>query len=69
MKANDICLLQLEKPLEFNKYVKAISVPYRGFEPRGSGTIVGWGAIDHEEKESPSELRFARIPVSSRSSK
>ncbi|XP_044737924.1 chymotrypsinogen B-like [Chrysoperla carnea] len=61
---DDIALIELLKPLKFNKHVSPISLPPADYEPTGEGKILGWGAIDPKEEIRSQYLREATIHVS-----
>jgi len=65
MKA-DICLMELEKPLKFNDYVRGISLPQRPYsdEPKGTNcTISGWGVSDSINMFGPNTLQKVILPI------
>lgn len=61
---NDISLLKLETPLKYNQQVRPISLCPKGYDPTGTGDIIGWGAIDKHETVSSPELLWATTSVS-----
>ncbi|KAB0800716.1 hypothetical protein PPYR_06455 [Photinus pyralis] len=68
---NDIALMKISKPLEFNRYVRPICLPSEitagknylwGPEPGTLCTAVGWGATV-EHGTDPDHLREVKVPV------
>ncbi|KAF5307276.1 hypothetical protein FQR65_LT06992 [Abscondita terminalis] len=68
---NDISLMKISKPLEFNRYVRPICLPSEitagknflwGPEPGTLCTAVGWGAMA-EHGVDPDHLREVQVPV------
>ncbi|XP_017768611.1 PREDICTED: trypsin-1-like [Nicrophorus vespilloides] len=61
---NDIALLKLAKPLEFNDYVQPIGLPKEGVIPEGESTLSGWGSTSTGQIPSmPNTLQTINLPV------
>lgn len=63
---NDICVLVLAEPLEFNQYVQPIEMPDQGSVelPEGSKVVVsGWGTTNEDNDFLPGNLKSVSIPV------
>ena len=70
---NDLALMRLETPLEFNRWVRPICLPERHRTtndknwiwgpPAGTlCTAVGWGAL-HEAGTGPDHLKHVSVPI------
>ena len=59
---NDISLLKLASPLEFNDYVNAIPIPAAGETFEGYGTVTGWGTLS-TGGISPDVLQKVDVPL------
>lgn len=59
---NDICLLELKSPLEFNEYVKAVTLPTEGQTFKGKATVSGWGTLS-SGGSSPDVLYSVKVPL------
>lgn len=59
---NDICLLELEEPLEMNENVQASSLPEQNAEPTGMATVSGWGTLS-SGGSSPDTLHAVDVPL------
>jgi len=57
--SNDVCMLTLAEPLEFNDVVSAVNMPTQDqeFEIGSQATLSGWGALGSSQS-SPDELYF-----------
>lgn len=66
--ANDIALIQLNRPIKFSQNVKAVKLPKRNFEVKGhfETEVVLAGFGDDEHGNSPEFLQAARLLVTSR---
>merc|ERR1712198_447227 len=66
---NDVSLLKLDEPLEFNEYVQPLPMAPKGDDPAG-GTICvnsGWGSTSHSSiAQMPNKLQFVEMPIVSR---
>merc|ERR1712130_902952 len=66
---NDVSLLKLDEPLEFNEYVQPLPMAPKGDDPAG-GTICvnsGWGSTSHSSiTQMPNKLQFVEMPIVSR---
>jgi prostatin (serine protease 8) len=61
---NDVALLRLATPLEFNDRVQPISLPAADSEPSGDTVLSGWGSISTSEfPEMPNQLQTADLPL------
>jgi len=62
--ANDIAILKLQKPLQFNRYVQPACLPSNDYAyPAGEHVIIsGWGALN-EGGGSPNILNVAYVPL------
>ncbi|XP_072482646.1 coagulation factor IX [Notamacropus eugenii] len=62
---NDIALLELDQPLQLNKYVIPICIADKRYTKTflefGKGTVSGWGKIYHRGR-SASVLQFLNVP-------
>jgi len=59
---NDISLLKLASPFEFNEYVNAIPIPASGETFEGYGTVTGWGTLS-SGGSSPDVLQKVDVPL------
>ena len=59
---NDIALLKLASPLEFNDYVSAIPIPASGETFQGYGTVTGWGRLSLNGR-NPDKLQKVDVPL------
>lgn len=63
---NDVSLLRLDEPLEFNEYVQPMKLAELGSEPEG-GTICinsGWGSTSHTNNPAmPDKLQYVELPI------
>ncbi|KAG7165584.1 trypsin-1-like [Homarus americanus] len=59
---NDIGLLKLSEPLNFNEYVSAIDLPEREYTATGDCILTGWGSLS-ENGKSPDILQKVTIPI------
>ncbi|XP_040563761.1 trypsin-1 [Lepeophtheirus salmonis] len=50
---NDICLLEVEHPFEFNDNVKPVTLPENEFTPTGEVVVSGWGTLRANGNSSP----------------
>jgi len=71
VNSNDIVLLRLDEPLDFNDIfsffsVKPIKLAESGYEP-AEGTVCinsGWGSVsDTSKPEFPNKLQYVRLPI------
>jgi len=66
---NDVSVLKLDEPLEFNEYVQPLPLAPKGDDPAG-GTICinsGWGSISHSSvAQMPNKLQYVEMPIVSR---
>ncbi|XP_076041677.1 trypsin-1-like [Oratosquilla oratoria] len=60
--ANDISLLKLETPLEFNEYVQPIDLPAQGQDSMGDCIVTGWGAL-FEGGSTTNKLMKVTAPI------
>jgi len=64
--SNDVSLLKLDEPLEFNEYVQPLPLAAQGDDPAG-GTICinsGWGSTsDSQYPVMPNNLQYVEMPV------
>merc|ERR1711915_221045 len=62
---NDICLLKLEKPLEWTEFVQPIALPEANEQtPAGTNAIVtGWGTLSEGGLILPNVLHKVTVPV------
>jgi trypsin len=58
---NDIALMHVSTPFEFNQYVGPVDLPKAGFPPTPVATVTGWGALT-QGGASPSELYKVDVP-------
>jgi len=72
---NDVCLLKLDAPLEFNEYVQPLAMAPKGDDPAqgticvssGWGNVLGWGSTSRWNHQSmPSKLQYVEMPIVSR---
>lgn len=61
--ANDIALLKLDEPLEFNKYVQPIRLPKQDEPVGGQVTLSGWGATDEYGYDVSNTLQKVDLPI------
>ena len=59
---NDIALLKLEKPLEFNEFVQPAKLPHQEQETSGDCIVSGWGATSYQGPLSDT-LQKVDVPV------
>jgi len=59
---NDIALMKVEPPFQFNQYVQPASVPDISFAPTERAVVAGWGALT-EGGGSPVVLYKVDVPV------
>ena len=59
---NDISLLKLASPFEFNDYVNAIPIPSSGETFEGYGTVTGWGTLSLYGS-LPDKLQKVDVPL------
>jgi len=66
---NDVSVLKLTEPFEFNEYVQPLPLAPKGADPAG-GTICinsGWGSMSHAGFPiMPDKLMFVEMPIISR---
>jgi len=66
---NDVSVLKLDEPLEFNEYVQPLPMAPKGDDPAG-GTICinsGWGSTSHSSvAQMPNKLQYVEMPIVSR---
>ncbi|XP_063244111.1 uncharacterized protein LOC134543168 isoform X2 [Bacillus rossius redtenbacheri] len=60
---NDVALVQLDRPLKFNRWVRQICLPRDSPKPDTVCTAVGWGAL-REHGPDPDHLRQVEVPIS-----
>uniref|UniRef100_U5EZD4 Putative trypsin-like serine protease n=1 Tax=Corethrella appendiculata TaxID=1370023 RepID=U5EZD4_9DIPT len=61
---NDIAIILLSKPFEFNEYVNAINLPIPDEVPVGNAILTGWGSISTNwNPEYPDVLRKVSLPI------
>jgi trypsin len=58
---NDIALMKVFPPFEFNQNISAVVLPKAGFEPTPVATVTGWGALT-QGGASPDELYKVDVP-------
>jgi len=66
---NDVSLLKLDEPLEFNEFVQPLPLAAAGDDPAGGTVCVnsGWGSISHTSAASmPAKLQYVEMPIVSR---
>ncbi|XP_074599626.1 serine protease filzig-like isoform X2 [Brevipalpus obovatus] len=62
--ANDIALVELEHPIEFNDNTQPICLPSEYDDFSGEmGTISGWGKINITNGRKPRKLQVAQVPI------
>ena len=62
-KRNDIAILKLATPLQFNSKVQPACLPYNSFAP-DKGVVSGWGLTDADNDYSDSTvLKFLSVKV------
>ncbi|XP_076763344.1 trypsin-like [Xylocopa sonorina] len=60
----DIALLKLEKPLQLDNLVKAISLPRAASSPSGIAILTGWGSTSKTSTSiMPDKLQKAELPL------
>jgi secreted trypsin-like serine protease len=59
---NDISLLKVDSPLEFNDFVKGVTLPEQLQEFTGEAQVTGWGTLT-EGGVSPATLQKVTVPV------
>ena len=66
---NDLCLVYVSSPIEFNQYVNEACLPEVSAVPQSlpqPGTecfIAGWGVEDYDSESHPSILKEAAVPI------
>ncbi|XP_063696973.1 trypsin-1-like [Culicoides brevitarsis] len=62
---NDIAVLKLEEPLQFNEFVQPIDLPHRGSDVDGQVTLAGWGSTSSSiiVPSMPSDLQRINLPI------
>lgn len=64
--SNDVSLLRLDEPLEFNEYVQPLKLAELGSDPE-AGTICinsGWGSTSHTNTpHMPDKLQYVELPI------
>lgn len=60
--SDDVCVLKLSAPLEFNAAVGPIPIAPAGHTATGLSTVAGWGDLQ-ESGTSPDTLRKVDIPI------
>jgi secreted trypsin-like serine protease len=63
---NDVSVLKLDEPLEFNEYVQPIPMADQGVEPEGGVLCLnsGWGSTSHNNFPSmPNKLQYVELPI------
>jgi len=66
---NDISILKLDEPLEFNEWVQPLPLAAMGADPAGGTVCVnsGWGSIsDTPYPEMPTLLQYVEMPIVAR---
>jgi len=59
---NDIALMKVDSPFQFNQYVQPANIPDMSFDPVGTTIVVaGWGALT-EGGSSPLQLYKVQVP-------
>jgi len=68
--SNDVSLLKLDQPLEFNEYVQPLPMAPKGDDPAGGiiCAISGWGSTSQFSfwPSMPSKLQYVEMPIVSR---
>jgi len=59
---NDIALMKVDTPFQFNQYVQPAPIPDMTFEPTERAVVAGWGALT-EGGGSPVVLYKVEVPV------
>ncbi|OXA49387.1 Trypsin-1 [Folsomia candida] len=59
---NDIALLYVSPPFEFNEYVQPVVIPDINFAPTAVATVAGWGSLS-EGGPSASNLMKVDVPM------
>jgi len=66
---NDVSILKLDEPLEFNEYVQPLPLAPKGDDPAGGTVCInsGWGSISHTSMASmPAMLQYVEMPIVAR---
>ena len=58
---NDICLLKLKRPLQFNQVINAVTLPDVNQDFQGMGTVSGWGL--GTSLSPPDILHIVEVPL------
>jgi len=58
---NDIALIKLDKPLEFNKHVRPIKLATEDKDPQDQLLVSGWGLTEMGGNELPDSLQKANL--------
>ena len=59
---NDISLLKISHPLNFDKYVQPVTLPEQGEEFTGTALVSGWGRL-HQGGQTPTVLQKVEVPI------
>ncbi|XP_072402812.1 uncharacterized protein l(2)k05911 [Diabrotica undecimpunctata] len=60
---NDIAILTLDSPVDFNQQVRSVCLPTSSTDPTGkTGTVIGWGSL-RESGPQPAVLQEVNIPI------
>jgi len=63
---NDVSVLKLDEPLEFNEYVQPLPMAEKGDDPAGGTVCVnsGWGSTSHSSvQQMPNNLQYVEMPI------
>lgn len=60
---DDIAVVQMDEPLDFNKYVQPINLPEPNTYPSGRALLSGWGSISRKPGVYPDILQKANLPI------
>jgi len=60
---NDIALLKLKEPLEFNELVSPAKMPEKGQTFEGVGVVTGWGTTIEGGGPAPAILQKVEVPL------
>lgn len=60
---DDIAVVKMDNPLEFNKYVQPINLPEAHTYPKGRALLSGWGSISRRPGVYPNILQKANLPI------
>lgn len=66
---NDVSVLKLATPLEFNEYVQPLPLAPNGNDPAGETVCInsGWGSTsDNSIQQMPNKLQYVEMPIVSR---